>query len=280
MRTDINADSQKDPDQLERELDEQRAHIASTLRALERKFSPGQIFDQVLGYTRSNGGDFSRNLVDTVKNNPIPTLLTATGLAWMMIGQKRPQSEFDEDYYPANASYGVETSVQPGGDGKTAALKSKAGELRQGAAHSMDRAKLRMQQFGGSAESARQNMRQQAQSAKQAMRHQAQRANQGFDYLLKEQPLALGAIGVALGALIGASLPRTHREDQLLGESRDKLADKAAQAAGEGYEKAQELGSRIAEDAKQEIHSSSQSAQSAMQSSTSSSQTSGSPRYN
>lgn len=277
MRTDFNADSKKGPDELEREVDEQRAHIAETLRALERKFSPGQIFDQVLGYTRTNGGDFSRNLMDTVKNNPVPMLLTATGLAWMMVGQNRPRSRLDGTYIPANASYGVETSqsgasYRSDAKGKATALKDKAGHLRQDASETMSRAKQRMHQFGSS-----------AQNAKNNVRHQAERANQEFEHMLKEQPLALGAIGIVFGALIGASLPHTRKEDEILGSARDKLTGKAAKAAGEAYEKAQDVGSHLMEDAKEEVSSAQPSMQQASPTSSQrspSQQPPDAPRYN
>src|SRR5690606_19769588 len=85
----INTESQKDPSQLEREVDERRAHMGETLSALEEKLSPNHLIEQVLDYSRKNGGEFSRNLVNTVKNNPVPTLLTAVGLAWLMSGQNR-----------------------------------------------------------------------------------------------------------------------------------------------------------------------------------------------
>jgi beta-lactamase regulating signal transducer with metallopeptidase domain len=49
---------------------------------------------------------------------------------------------------------------------------------------------------------------------------QAQRAREGFNTLLEEQPLVLGAFGVALGAIIGAALPSTEQEDRLVGDTR------------------------------------------------------------
>ncbi len=263
MSDQFNTDAEKDPDELEREVDQQRAYIAETLQALEQKFSPGQIFDQIIGYTRSNGGDFSQNLVNTVKNNPVPTLLTATGIAWMMLGQNRPTRARDSSYIPANASYGVDPAYQSSGDGKTAALKERAGHLREGASESMAKAKQKMHHLGSSASSARETMRQ-----------RAAQANEGFDHMLKEQPLALAAIGIALGALIGAAVPHTRKEDELLGESRDKVAQQAKEKAQEGYEKAEDLGSRLAEDAKQEVKSTQ------TMSSQPSASASGSPRYN
>src|SRR5690606_12067853 len=100
-------EAQKEQAQLEREIDEQRAHIGDTISALEAQFSPGQMLDKVLSYGKTNGADFSRNLVNTVKDNPVPSLLTVLGVAWLMYGQNN-RSAYDDYGYASSASYGVD----------------------------------------------------------------------------------------------------------------------------------------------------------------------------
>jgi gas vesicle protein len=52
-------------------------------------------------------------------------------------------------------------------------------------------------------------------------------------------PLALGAFALLAGVAVGLALPRTQREDRLLGEARDKLLQRAQEAAHETMEKVQ-----------------------------------------
>src|SRR3546814_12525543 len=85
----VDVEAQKDPDTLEREIDQQRAEIGNIVHALESKLSPGQMIDTALGYAKGGGGEFLHNLTDTVKANPVPTLLTSVGLVWLMAGQNR-----------------------------------------------------------------------------------------------------------------------------------------------------------------------------------------------
>ncbi|HAN52132.1 MAG TPA: hypothetical protein DCQ75_03590, partial [Pseudomonas sp.] len=85
----IDLEAQKDPSTLEREIDQQRAEIGNIVHALESKLSPGQMIDTALGYAKGGGGEFLHNLSDTVKANPVPTLLTGIGLVWLMAGQNR-----------------------------------------------------------------------------------------------------------------------------------------------------------------------------------------------
>jgi hypothetical protein len=64
------------------------------------------------------------------------------------------------------------------------------------------------------------------------------RARSGFLETLHEHPLVLGALGLAVGAAIGAALPATEKEDEWLGDTRDRLTDRAKEAGREQVEKA------------------------------------------
>ena len=64
---------------------------------------------------------------------------------------------------------------------------------------------------------------------------------QGLGWLVREQPLVLGAIGLAVGAAVGALLPGTDTEDRLMGESRDDLAERARATAEKGLAQAKEV---------------------------------------
>jgi hypothetical protein len=50
-------------------------------RLTELQLSPGQVVDDLMAYFRgSEGGDFARNLLDSVRSNPLPAALTGIGL--------------------------------------------------------------------------------------------------------------------------------------------------------------------------------------------------------
>jgi len=65
--------------------------------------------------------------------------------------------------------------------------------------------------------------------------------------LFKAQPLALGAIGLAIGAGIAAALPNTDIEKSYLGETSETLKSKAAEIAGQQIEKAATVATTVAE---------------------------------
>ena len=74
-----------------------------------------------------------------------------------------------------------------------------------------------------------------------AARHQVDRARTGFEHMLEEQPLVLGAVAVALGAVLGATLPTSRVENRLLGPTRDQLQNRAGDYARQQWEKAKEV---------------------------------------
>lgn len=71
-------------------LSQYLGHISDLVDALEQRLSPGQLMDQLLAYSKGNGGEFFHNLDTTLKNNPVPTALTVLGLAWLGLNQNRP----------------------------------------------------------------------------------------------------------------------------------------------------------------------------------------------
>ncbi|HZF75358.1 MAG TPA: DUF3618 domain-containing protein [Acetobacteraceae bacterium] len=76
-----------------------------------------------------------------------------------------------------------------------------------------------------------------------------EQGRQGLDYVVRDQPLILGAIGLAVGAAVGALIPNTEAENRLMGETRDRLADQARDLAEEGYERVSQVANQHLEQA-------------------------------
>ena len=64
-------------------------------------------------------------------------------------------------------------------------------------------------------------------------------------HVFKAQPLALGAIGLAIGAGIAAALPSTEVEGTYLGESSDALKTKATEFASEQADRATKMAGAV-----------------------------------
>lgn len=234
----INVEAQKDPAELEREIDQKRADIGNIVHALESKLSPGELIDTALGYVKGGGGEFFSNLSNTVKANPVPTVLTSIGLIWLMAGQNRQP--------PAHTG-------SSSGPSLTDQLSSKASGLKRQSSDLRDKTSQMGHDMSASLADARHRVSDTSRHTADRLRQQTERARGGFNHLLNEQPLALGAMGIALGALLAASVPPTRREDELLGQASDSMTDNLRHKAEEGYHKASDRGHEVVGKVKSEI---------------------------
>lgn len=237
MSSSFDSDLDKSPEALEREIDAKRASISNLVDSLESRFTPGQLFDQALTYTKGNGGEFFQNLGTTLKNNPVPTVLTGVGLAWLAMNQNKP-------FQPGSASTGpgLGTQLSQAVNHLGQAFSS-AGERVQGAADTArdhgqnvrSKASDLSHRAGESLDATASQLTDKAHDVSQRVQAQASEIRGQFEHLLKEQPLVLAAIGMALGAALGAALPSTRKEDQIMGQTRDQLADTLKAKGQEAY---------------------------------------------
>lgn len=237
---------------IERGIEQDRSHFAETLSALESRLSPGQLVDQALGYAKKNSGDFSDNLVKTISNNPIPTILTGIGVAWMAINQNRGVSNGG---YSSSDSYYEPGSYAGGSGSKLGGAKDKAGELKGSAGAKASGMKSNMSdsahRAGDKAHHLADQARHSAADMSDRSRQQWQRTSSGARNFFAENPLAVGAAAVAIGALIGAALPVSSREREMLGDTGEQALEKAKSMASDAKHTATEAGKAGAQAAKE-----------------------------
>ncbi len=250
-------------EQLEHEAEATRARITATLDELRGRMTPGQIVDQVMDYARdSGGGEFFRNLGRQAVDNPIPVTLVGAGVAWlMMANRKGPEfatgATRDPGMADAAGAAGDETSATIADLNGHAARRAHewARQARETATQLNQRVAETGSELGETASAATSAVRD-ATSA--AYASAAERSRQGADAIsrsakamsdnfaasgrnlmgfLQEQPLVLAGIGLAIGAMLGTSLPATELEDQLMGDTSDAAKGEAKAFADAELEK-------------------------------------------
>lgn len=234
----------KNSAEIQRDIDHTRAEMSETLDTLRGRLSPGELLDQAVAYVKAGGAsEYTRNLGETVKQNPVPTVLIGIGLAWLMMGGSR-------GHQPAASTPGTSGL---GRRAREAAghMAERAGSTVQGARAGAGGAQARA---GEMAQGARQQAGETADRMWSQAASQGDRAKASFTYLQKEQPLVLGALGFALGAALGAGLPSTEREDELMGETRDAYVHRAKEMGEEQLERAREVATAAGRAAQEQLH--------------------------
>lgn len=268
-----------DPSTIERNSDEIRADMNATLDALERKLSPQQLVDRSLSMVKDHGGEFVTNLGNVAKANPVPLLLTAVGLVWLIAANSRSNrtsiGSSYEDY--GTDDYGYEEMGLSGTEGAGASgtaygstsgsrmqglkarVRDSASHLKESAAHlkdrvqqsasaAKDRIKSSRERMHTASDGTRTSTMQRVRNISQQTRYQAIHARDSFTTMLNEQPIAVGALGVVIGAIIGAAMPSTRTEDRMLGSARDRALERAKQMGQQQYEALRERANQLADD--------------------------------
>jgi ElaB/YqjD/DUF883 family membrane-anchored ribosome-binding protein len=241
----------KSPEQIQRDIERTRAEMGNTLDTLRQKLSPGQMLDEALDYFKGSGfSQFSSNLGETVQQNPVPVSLIGIGIAWLaMAGSRSP-------YISSTWTATGRTPSRVGEMASSAAVKT--GQVMQGARVRVGETRERMSDMAHSAQErvgeARERLGEMAQSARyqvgeaaDRVRYQTARAKDTYNYLRTEQPLILGVLGFALGAALGAGIPPTRQEDELMGEMRDEYVQRAKEVGEEYLEQGKRMATAAGE---------------------------------
>lgn len=69
----------------------------------------------------------------------------------------------------------------------------------------------------------------------------ARRAERRVEYAVQDNPVAAGAMAMAIGLAAGLLIPETRREHELMGPMRDRMLDKAGESARRASQKAREV---------------------------------------
>lgn len=232
MNEGTHAKDRRDPDEIERDIERTRMSLGHTIDELENRLSPGELLDQAIGAARRHGGDFATNLGRSAENHPMPLLLTAVGIAWMMASANRPPP-------PARPR------------SEQADLSGRAEGAKHKVQHGMESAKSAASAVGDRASRAKHAVGDTVTHTGERVRLQSRRMKDGFSHMLEEQPLLVGAMGIALGAALGAALPRSEAEDRLMGESSDAAARQVKDRAADAYDEVKHTAEEMAASVKQ-----------------------------
>lgn len=246
---------------VEREVEASRTDLNRTVEALKDKMTPGQLFDEAAQAMGGAGQQVLSKLVDQIKENPMPLAVMGLGLAWLMSTSGKKQGDRDYDRYSSGGryrGYDEHRSFTQSDDGN--GIRDRLHDMGEKASGAVSDAKDRLTDLGASA---KERGRQAVHGMGDAVGNAADRAYAYGDQakrtvsnIFESEPLIIGAVGLVVGAAIGASLPSTSVEDRAVGPLRDKVLDKGKELAHDGVQQASEVAQAVYSTAKDEIQKS------------------------
>lgn len=226
------------------------------------------------------------DMFETIRHNPVPAALVAVGLGWLFMERRSAPDRNRFNRYDYQGRYYRENYPDYGTDYRTGRQYPDEGRYYGG--QPMNQARGRMSQAAGNVQDRMSDAasgvqdkvsqaagnvqdtvsqaagnvqdtvsqvagqaRDQASQFVDQAQYTAQQAGTRFQELMDDRPLLVGAAALALGALIGMSLPTTPQENKLMGEARDNLMDKAQSAAQDTMGKVQQVAQQAGQAAKQ-----------------------------
>jgi hypothetical protein len=196
----------------------------------------------------------------------VPLALTAAGIGWLLWNQRSsrrvsygsgyPASTFDDSlssetgygaagadagaYRTFDADRGVWVSEETGGTTE---------RVRDAVSNATERARDAVTGAGERARSAVGNVkgrtRQMANRAQYQVGDAGRKARTQLQHWMEENPLAVGAVAMAVGAAVGMALPETRREQEMMGDARDRVMDRGREIANKAVDRATEAAQQV-----------------------------------
>jgi ElaB/YqjD/DUF883 family membrane-anchored ribosome-binding protein len=126
-------------------------------------------------------------------------------------------------------------------------LKDRAGQMKERVQERAGELKERVQYRAGEVKD---RVQEGAQQIGERARYQSRQATTVVQQNMDENPLAVGAVALVVGAALGFMLPETEKEREWMGETRDRVVDRAQSTAQQLGQKVQSVAREAMDTAK------------------------------
>lgn len=248
-------DVPQEAEQIKSQIEETRNQMGETIDAIQDRLSftnlseqvsehvnnavesaKEAVYDATIGkaasFMKNIGNEISRSsIVNTAAKNPFPFILIGLGaglLAYQSYsGSGRKSSDRRRLASMGGESYREELESREGVNSKVAAL---TGTVSDAAGTAYDKVSTAV---GGAYTSAGDVVG----KAYGKVGDLTATATDKYDYYIEENPLAVGAVALALGAAVGFAIPASTFESRVMGPAREQLMGKAQDTASELIDK-------------------------------------------
>ncbi|HEX8299599.1 MAG TPA: DUF3618 domain-containing protein [Rubricoccaceae bacterium] len=238
------------PAEIERDIERTRADMTETIDALGARFEPSYLKEQAQEAIVDTARSAGTSMIDTLKDNPLPAAIAGLSIAWLFANRSsgsHSRSRAAQDgryaaYGDYSGGYGASAGYRAtsGGTSNGPSLVDKARGAASGLTDSVT----------GTASDLAEQARMTAHDVTSGAQDAAQRAETWLEGQIQSNPLGVGAVALAAGALVGLSLPTTEAESNLMRAPATRLVEQAKDAASGPLDQAKEVAAKVAGEVK------------------------------
>jgi ElaB/YqjD/DUF883 family membrane-anchored ribosome-binding protein len=254
-------DANPEVERLTQEIEETRGGMTETLDELGQRLDPANIvagaketvreatvgkveqMATTAGDIVSDAGTTARQtgegLIETIKRNPVPAAMAGIGLGWLWMSRDKNQMSWSQNHdgrgryisgYGDQAGYGGSGYGQQSVGDRVGQVGDEIGRRASDVASTV----------GETASDVADRARTTAGQVPDQVGMVGQQVGDTAQRLMDENPLAVGAIALAVGAAVGMALPSTRTEQRVIGNAGSKLIDQAGTAIKQPLEEAEQ----------------------------------------
>lgn len=254
-------DFEDDAEQIRAEIEDTRADMSQTINEIQERLSPEHLMGQVketvreatigkvervmetIGEVTEPAREAMSRAGSTIKEagtsvgysvwrNPIPLALIGLGVGMLFMKSRRGNGydSWSRDTSPRPKRQNLSGGGQLGQTRYTtgdAYNESTFNQVKETAGNLANRSTETLSNLGSKA------------------REGANEVSNRFGQLLHDNPLAVGAVAMAAGTAVGLALPSTRFESEYIGETSEKLVDKAEEVARGAIDKVQDAAKQM-----------------------------------
>ena len=210
-----------------------REEMGGTLNELGDRLEPGHLVNQVkenvreatIGRVEETARGVSEMVMDTIRRNPIPAAVAGAGLAMLWANRRQGARS------GSNASYGTGYGYQS----RPASVYEADSEQGIGS-----KARDAASSVGGAVGSVAEGAQQATGEVIERAGETAQQVGWKLDSFMQANPLAMGAIAIGAGAVVGSVLPETPQERYMLGNASRQVSSAVRDTVEQATAKAEE----------------------------------------
>jgi ElaB/YqjD/DUF883 family membrane-anchored ribosome-binding protein len=240
-------DTPPEAEQIREQIEETRNQMGETIDAIQDRLSFSNLSEQVSEHVnnavetakdavydatigkaatmmKNLGGELSNtSIVRTAKNNPFPFVLIGLGAGLLAYQSFAGKGKTRRHEFTGNQGRRFEP--------QTSALDTASGKLSAVTDTVSTAASTAYDKVTGLAETAYTGAGDVVHQAYNKAGELKTTAVEQYDHYIEDNPLAVGAVALALGAAVGMAIPATQYESRLMGDARQGLMDKAQDTA-------------------------------------------------